>query len=135
MNDEPIPGLFAAGNASGNFFAGNYPRHIPGTSIGRAITFGFVAAESAVSGTIGEGPKLDGNAPELTSYAEGSAVDEDVVASFSDLGVWNPYDPIHGSSSLYSAEELGSIPDACDNCHTYGAGTETVGDSMKSLAD
>lgn len=36
-NDNPIPGLFACGNASGSFFSGNYPRHIPGTSIGRAI--------------------------------------------------------------------------------------------------
>lgn len=49
-NDEVIPHLYAAGNASGNFFAGNYPRHIPGTSIGRAVTFGYVAAENAVKG-------------------------------------------------------------------------------------
>ena len=35
VNDNPIKGLFACGNASGNFFSGNYPRHIPGTSIGR----------------------------------------------------------------------------------------------------
>ncbi|MDD5806967.1 MAG: FAD-binding protein [Eggerthellales bacterium] len=47
---QAIPGLYAAGNASGNFFAGNYPRHIPGTSIGRAITFGYVAADHAVKG-------------------------------------------------------------------------------------
>lgn len=45
-----IEGLYAVGNVSGNFFAGNYPRHIPGTSIGRAITFGYVAAEHAVKG-------------------------------------------------------------------------------------
>ncbi len=135
VNDEPIPGLFACGNASGSFFAGNYPRHIPGTSIGRAITFGFVAAESAVNGTIGVGPKLDGNAPELTAYSEGDAVDADTVASFADLGSWNPYDSIHGSSSDYTAEQLGGIPNACDNCHTYGAGNETVADGMSSLAD
>jgi predicted oxidoreductase len=49
-DDKPIKGLYAVGNASGNFFAGNYPRHIPGTSIGRAITFGYVAAENAVKG-------------------------------------------------------------------------------------
>lgn len=48
--DKPIAGLYAVGNASGNFFSGNYPRHIPGTSIGRAITFGYVAAEHAVKG-------------------------------------------------------------------------------------
>ncbi len=50
MNDRVIEGLYAIGNASGNFFAGNYPRHIPGTSIGRAVTFGYVAAEHAVKG-------------------------------------------------------------------------------------
>lgn len=130
MNDNPIPGLFACGNVSGSFFSGNYPRHIPGTSIGRAITFGFVAAESAVNGTIGVGPKLDGNAPELTLYAEGSAVSEDEMASFESLGDWNPYNPIHGSSSQYTAEQLGGIPDACDNCHTYATGNPTVGDGM-----
>ncbi len=50
VEDKVIEGLYAVGNASGNFFAGNYPRHIPGTSIGRAITFGYVAAEHAVKG-------------------------------------------------------------------------------------
>ncbi|CVH78427.1 FAD-binding protein [Rubneribacter badeniensis] len=48
--DQVIEGLYAVGNASGGFFAGNYPRHIPGTSIGRAVTFGYVAAEHAVKG-------------------------------------------------------------------------------------
>ena len=50
VDDKVIEGLYAVGNASGNFFAGNYPRHIPGTSIGRAITFGYVAAEHAMKG-------------------------------------------------------------------------------------
>lgn len=135
VNDEPIPGLFACGNASGSFFSGNYPRHIPGTSIGRAITFGYVAAESAVNGTIGVGPKLDGNAPELTAYVDGSPVDEDAKASFENMGPWNPYDPIHGSSTAYTPEQLGGISAACDNCHTYASGAETVADGMKSLAD
>jgi len=49
-DNTPIKHLYAVGNASGGFFAGNYPRHIPGTSIGRAITFGYVAAENAVKG-------------------------------------------------------------------------------------
>ena len=48
--NQPIGGLYATGNASGTFFAGNYPRHIPGTSIGRAITFGYVAVEHALKG-------------------------------------------------------------------------------------
>ncbi len=46
-NDEPIPGLYAGGNASGCFFHGNYPRHVSGSSVGRGITFGYVAAEHA----------------------------------------------------------------------------------------
>lgn len=41
---EPIPGLFAVGNASGQFFGGvDYPMDIEGLSIGRAITSGYVA--------------------------------------------------------------------------------------------
>lgn len=48
--NKPIGGLYATGNVSGGFFAGNYPRHIPGTSIGRAVTFGYVAAEHAMKG-------------------------------------------------------------------------------------
>lgn len=134
-NDNPIPGLFACGNASGSFFAGNYPRHIPGTSIGRAITFGYVAAESAMNGTIGQGPKLDGNAPELTAYAEGPAVDEAQRESFAQMGDWNPYNPVHGSSLAYTPEQLGGIPDACDNCHTYATGSDTVGTGMTWKAE
>lgn len=130
MADEPIKGLYACGNVSGSFFSGNYPRHIPGTSIGRAITFGYVAAENAVNGIVGQSPKIDGNAPELTEYAPGQAVSDADKASCADMGDWNPFDPIHGSSIAYTPEELGGIPDACDNCHTYGAGSETVGSSM-----
>lgn len=134
-NDNPIPGLFACGNASGGFFAGNYPRHIPGTSIGRAITFGYVAAENAVNGTIGVGPKLDGNAPALTPYEEGAAVTDEDLEAMKSLGPWNPYDPIHGSSDLYTPEQLGGNVSACDNCHTYREGGETVADAMKWLSE
>ena len=49
-DDEIIPGLFAAGNASGGFFSGNYPRHIFGPSIGRCITFGYVSGQNAAMG-------------------------------------------------------------------------------------
>lgn len=45
-----IEGLYATGNVSGNFYAGNYPRHIPGTSVGRAATFGYVAVEQMLKG-------------------------------------------------------------------------------------
>lgn len=47
---RPIEGLYATGNASGNFYSGNYPRHIPGTSVGRAATFGYVAATHMLKG-------------------------------------------------------------------------------------
>lgn len=47
---KPISGLYATGNASGSFYAGNYPRHIPGTSVGRAATFGYVAAAHMMQG-------------------------------------------------------------------------------------
>lgn len=40
---QPIEGLFAVGNASGQFFGGvDYPMDIEGLSIGRAITSGYV---------------------------------------------------------------------------------------------
>ncbi|MGI6105979.1 MAG: FAD-binding protein [Raoultibacter sp.] len=132
-NDTPIPGLFACGNASGSFFAGNYPRHIPGTSIGRAITFGFVSAESAVNGTIGQGPVVEGNAPELAAYGEGSAVSESMLSASESMGDWNPYNSIHGGSIDYTPEQLGGLTDNCDNCHTYGDGRATVRDGLKSL--
>lgn len=45
---EPIPGLFAVGNASGPFFGGvDYPMEIGGLSVGRAITTGYVAGRVA----------------------------------------------------------------------------------------
>lgn len=43
---QPIEGLYAVGNASGQFFGGvDYPMDIEGLSIGRAITSGFVAGK------------------------------------------------------------------------------------------
>ncbi|MBE6465562.1 FAD-binding protein [Denitrobacterium detoxificans] len=135
VNDAPIPGLFACGNASGSFFAGNYPRHIPGTSIGRAITFGFVAAESAVNGTIGEAPIVDGNAPDLFAYGEGNAVGEDARTEAEALGLWDKYNPIHGSSTDYTDTQLGGNAMSCNNCHEYRAGGETVADNMKWLSE
>lgn len=49
-DNEVIPGLYAAGGASGGFFHTNYPRHIFGPSIGRCVTFGFVSGQSAAQG-------------------------------------------------------------------------------------
>ena len=49
-DSKPIEGLYATGNASGNFYSGNYPRHIPGTSVGRAATLAYIAAEHMLKG-------------------------------------------------------------------------------------
>lgn len=42
---HPIAGLYAAGNASGDFFSNDYPITSTGSSHGRAITFGWLAGE------------------------------------------------------------------------------------------
>lgn len=44
-NHDPIPGLYAAGNDSGGFFANNYPELLPGIACGRTITFGRLAGK------------------------------------------------------------------------------------------
>ena len=44
---KPISGLYAAGNDSGDFFANDYPITVIGVSLGRAITFGWLAGENA----------------------------------------------------------------------------------------
>lgn len=46
---KPIPGLYAAGNTSGGFFADTYPRNVHGISHGRAITFGRLAGLNAAA--------------------------------------------------------------------------------------
>ena len=46
----PIEGLFAVGNASGQFFGGvDYPMDIEGLSIGRAITSGYYTGRLVAS--------------------------------------------------------------------------------------
>jgi fumarate reductase flavoprotein subunit len=47
---QPIKGLYAAGNASGNFFANDYPITVSGVSHGRAFTFGYLAGKNAAMG-------------------------------------------------------------------------------------
>ena len=48
---EPISGLYAVGNTAGPFYGGvDYPAGIPGMSVGRAVTFGYVAGETAAKG-------------------------------------------------------------------------------------
>lgn len=49
-DNQPIPGFFAAGNASGQFYGGvDYPMDIEGLSVGRAITSGFVTGRYVAS--------------------------------------------------------------------------------------
>ncbi|HNY66818.1 MAG TPA: FAD-dependent oxidoreductase [Deltaproteobacteria bacterium] len=45
VEGKPIPGLYAAGNASGDFFANDYPITTTGISHGRAYAFGWLAGE------------------------------------------------------------------------------------------
>jgi fumarate reductase flavoprotein subunit len=44
-----IPGLYAAGNASGSFFGSHYPTTVPGLSHSRAWTFGRLAGQYAAA--------------------------------------------------------------------------------------
>ena len=47
---QPIPGLFAAGNASGQFYGGvDYPMDVEGLSVGRAITSGYLTGRYVAS--------------------------------------------------------------------------------------
>ena len=46
---NPIDGLYAAGNASGDFFSNDYPITLMGVSHGRALTFGWLAGEQAAT--------------------------------------------------------------------------------------
>lgn len=48
-DSNPIPGLYAAGNASGRFFANDYPMACSGLSHGRALTFGYLAGRNATA--------------------------------------------------------------------------------------
>jgi fumarate reductase flavoprotein subunit len=49
-NGKVIPGLYAAGNVSGDFFTTEYPMPVPGLSHSRALTFGRLAARNAIAG-------------------------------------------------------------------------------------
>ena len=42
---EAIQGLYAVGNAAGNFFSNDYPMVCPGISHGRCLTLGYVLGE------------------------------------------------------------------------------------------
>ncbi|MDR2716111.1 MAG: FAD-dependent oxidoreductase [Coriobacteriaceae bacterium] len=51
-DDEPIEGLFAIGNAQGDFFGNDYPVHFPGISQGRCVTFGQLVGEALAKDTV-----------------------------------------------------------------------------------
>lgn len=44
---QVIENLYAAGNASGGFFWGSYPDHVPGLTCSHALTFGRLAGQNA----------------------------------------------------------------------------------------
>ena len=44
----PIPGLYAIGNVAGGLYGVDYPTIIPGTSHGRAVTWGYLAGRNAL---------------------------------------------------------------------------------------
>jgi succinate dehydrogenase/fumarate reductase flavoprotein subunit len=52
--DEVIPGLFAIGNAQGDFFADDYPLLTPGISHGRAAVFGRLVGKALAHGELYE---------------------------------------------------------------------------------
>jgi len=48
--NEPIPGLYAIGNTAGNFYGGvDYSMWMPGLSLGRAHTQGYVIGKYLAS--------------------------------------------------------------------------------------
>lgn len=52
--DKPIPNLYVAGSAAGDFFANDYPTICPGIGHGRCITFGRIAGTIAAGGSVDE---------------------------------------------------------------------------------
>ena len=51
-DDVAIKGLFAIGNAQGDFFGFDYPVHCPGISQGRCVTFGQLVGDALAKDTV-----------------------------------------------------------------------------------
>jgi succinate dehydrogenase/fumarate reductase flavoprotein subunit len=47
-DQNPVPGLYAVGNCSGDVYAVDYPIQIPGNSHGRALTWGYLAGKNVM---------------------------------------------------------------------------------------
>jgi succinate dehydrogenase/fumarate reductase flavoprotein subunit len=45
-NQNPVPGLYAAGNCSGSLYGQDYPIQIPGNSHGRCLTWGYLIGKN-----------------------------------------------------------------------------------------
>jgi predicted oxidoreductase len=43
---NPVAGLYAVGNASGDLYATDYPITVPGNSHARALTWGYLAGKN-----------------------------------------------------------------------------------------
>jgi hypothetical protein len=48
VDHNPIPGLYLAGNVQGNRFSVEYPTTVCGISHSMALTFGYIASETAL---------------------------------------------------------------------------------------
>jgi fumarate reductase flavoprotein subunit len=51
-NGQIISGLYAGGNCAGGFYSATYAHQIAGHSLGRCMTFGYLAGMHATDGTI-----------------------------------------------------------------------------------
>ena len=51
---EPIPGLYAVGNAAGGFYGVDYPLLLNGNSFGRALTWGLLVTEGIEADAVAE---------------------------------------------------------------------------------
>ncbi len=70
MDHNPIPGLYACGNNSGNWFGGlEHPMVIPGMSLGRATTTGYLAGMAATGAVIDDLPTTDTEAVQVLEAA------------------------------------------------------------------
>ena len=78
---EPIPGLFATGNASGDLYAIDYPINMAGNSNGRCFIWGYLLGQRM--------PGFPDTGEELTPYDELIALRGEEAAVVADTTVYN----------------------------------------------